>query len=163
MSNFAQNIKAWAAKVKTGEDKVIRASLLNVSSRIIKRTAVGNPELWIYNRGTKEVPDYVDYIAYQGRPEGYVGGQARGNWVATINSIDETWDKGLIDKNGGATIKKLSGAIAQATGNVYYLTNSVPYIMPLEYQGHSTQSPDGMVRVSVLEFKVALRKAINEL
>lgn len=36
-----------------------------------------------------------------------------------------------------------------------YLTNSLPYIVPLEY-GHSSQAPHGMIRVSISEIQAAL-------
>ena len=50
-------------------DKVVRGTLLDLSRRIVLRTPVGNPSLW------------------QGPPPpGYTGGQARGNWQASISS-----------------------------------------------------------------------------
>lgn len=146
MSKFGQDIKKWAEKVKAGEDQVIRSALFQVSGEIIKRTPVGNPALW------QSKP-----------PKGYVGGTARGNWLYSINKINPTHSKKLKDKSGTATLNKLAEGIANATGNVFYLTNSVPYIMRLEYQGWSTQAPAGMVRVSVLEFNEALRKSIAAL
>lgn len=148
MSKFGQDIKKWAEKVKAGENKVIRAALLQTSNSIIRSTPVGKPSLW------QSKP-----------PKGYVGGTARGNWNASIGKIDSTIDKNSIYRRGGAANvqDKLSVAVSKASGNMFYLTNSVPYIMRLEYQGWSTQAPAGMVRVSVLEFHEALRKAIAAL
>lgn len=39
--------------------------------------------------------------------------------------------------------------------SVIFLTNSLPYIVPLEY-GHSQQAPFGMVRVSIAEVQASL-------
>jgi hypothetical protein len=141
VSNFGNNITAWAENAKVGVDQVIRASVLDISGRITKRTPVGNPSLW-------ESP----------APKGYVGGAARGNWNASIGVIDET--KNPSNREGGPTAKKLADAVNRASGNKLYFTNSVPYIFRLEYQQWSTQAPAGMVRVSVLEFNQALKKAI---
>jgi hypothetical protein len=39
--------------------------------------------------------------------------------------------------------------------SVIYLTNSLPYIVPLEY-GHSKQAPYGMLRVSIAEVTASI-------
>ena len=41
--------------------------------------------------------------------------------------------------------------------------NSLPYIRPLEYEGHSKQAPAGMVRVSVTEFQTFVDNAVKAL
>ena len=143
--SFGSDIRKWAEKSKVGVDEVIRASILDVTTSVIKRTPVGNPSLW------KSKP-----------PVGYVGGQARGNWFASINAPTTKSTK-AIDKDGTATILNAQKAIEDAPGNILYITNNLPYIFRLEYQGWSTQAPVGMVRVSVLEFNNALSKAIAEL
>lgn len=76
-------------------------------------------------------------------------GRARGGWQININAIGE-----------GAKVKSKSGDQVIAAGNkrlsavkltdTIYITNSVEYIIPLEF-GHSSQSPQGMVRVTVAE------------
>ena len=138
-------MRKWADKAKVGVDRVIRASALDITTAAIKRTPVGNPTLW------KSKP-----------PVGYVGGQACGNWFASINTPN-TKSTNAIDKDGAATIANAQAAIEDAPGNILYITNNLPYIFRLEYQGWSTQAPVGMVRVSVLEFNNALSKAIGEL
>lgn len=76
-------------------------------------------------------------------------GRARANWQASIDSptsgtTDDT------DKNGAETVSKASAAINNAAGRIFYLTNNLPYIAPLEY-GLSKQHPAGMVRVTIAE------------
>lgn len=146
MSDFGRNIKKWAAKVKKGEDQVIRGAILQVSGMVIKSTPVGNPALWMSKP-----------------PKGYVGGTARGNWMPSINQADMVSNPMIKDKSGVASLKRVAEGVKNATGNVFYLTNSVPYIMRLEYQAWSTQAPAGMVRVNVLKFNEALRKEISTL
>ena len=50
-------------------DEVVRGTLLDLSRRIVLRTPVGNPSLWA-----------------SAPPAGYTGGQAKGNWQASIGS-----------------------------------------------------------------------------
>ena len=83
-------------------------------------------------------------------------GRARGNWQASINTpITSTVPD--TDKSGGATISKGKGAVAQATGKVFYITNNLPYIYPLEFEGHSKQAPHGWVRAAVNRVASAIR------
>jgi hypothetical protein len=45
---------------------------------------------------------------------------------------------------------------ADITGeSIIYITNSLPYIIPLEY-GHSKQAPMGMVRISIAEMMASI-------
>ena len=37
-------------------------------------------------------------------------------------------------------------------GQVAFIVNNLPYAIPLEY-GHSTQAPNGMVRITVERFQ----------
>jgi len=75
-------------------------------------------------------------------------GRARGNWQATINT-PATGIKEETDKQGGATIAAGSNAVSQAVGNVFYITNNLPYIYRLEFEGWSKQAPSGWVRTAI--------------
>ena len=94
-------------------------------------------------------------------------GGAKANWVATIN----TPYNGVVktkDKSGAIAISKAIKTAGNASGNVFYLTNNLPYIRKLEYGGYnegkkiiggfSTQAPAGMVRISMMELKAYVRK-----
>ena len=76
-------------------------------------------------------------------------GRARGNWQCTIGSPftreDDTGD-----------VLKMQNTLPRRAGSVVYLTNNVPYIQKLEYDAHSRQAPNGMVRVSVALFEGVL-------
>lgn len=148
MSTFSDNMRKWAEKSKKGIDQVNRAAILQLSNSVIKRTPVGNPALW-----------------QSSAPAGYIGGTARGNWFASVGAPITQPNLSSISGQGGDqnVQSKLSAAITEATGDVFYLTNNVPYIFRLEYQGWSSQAPTGMVRVSVTEFQQALTKAVAEL
>ena len=126
-------------------DKVVRGTLLDLSRRIVLRTPVGNPSLW------------------QGPPPpGYTGGQARGNWQASIGSPSSGTTEAT-DKSGTATISGIAGDTHQAPGNVWYLTNNLPYIGKLEFDGWSTQAAEGMVRVSLRELDRSIDEQVANL
>jgi hypothetical protein len=126
-------------------DQVVRGTLLDLSRRIVLRTPVGNPSLW------------------QGPPPpGYTGGQARGNWQASIGS-PSSGTTTAIDKTGTPTITSIAGETQNAPGNVWYLTNNLPYISILEHDGWSTQAKEGMVRISLRELDRSIDEQIANL
>ena len=83
---------------------------------------------------------------------GYVGGRFRGNWQFSI----QTPAQGTLDQPdpaGNVTLAKLKLQVEQMTaGQVAFIVNNLPYGIPLEY-GHSTQAPNGMVRITVERFQ----------
>ena len=126
-------------------DKVVRGTLLDLSRRIVLRTPVGNPSLW------------------QGPPPpGYTGGQARGNWQASIGSPASGTTEAT-DRSGTATISGIAGDTHQAPGNVWYLTNNLPYVSTALEYGSSTQAPTGMVRISLRELDQSIDDQISRL
>lgn len=134
--SFSDQIKAFTAKAEKAADMVFRGTALEVLSAVVMRTPVGNPDLWASKP-----------------PPGYTGGTLRGNWQVELNSSA----RGTVDakdKDGTPTIRKGSGKISRAkiTDSIF-ITNNLPYAIPVEY-GHSRlQRPQGMVRVTVLEFR----------
>ena len=114
---------------------------LTLADLIIDKNPVGNSDNWI--RKPKER---------------YVGGRSRGNWQVTVNHPTEQVID-TIDANGTKTKMNAKAVIAtqvtddNAIGSVIYIGNNVPYIIPLE-NGHSkTQTPNGMVKVSLAEVR----------
>ena len=126
-------------------DQVVRGTLLDLSRRIVLRTPVGNPSLWA-----------------SAPPAGYTGGQAKGNWQASIGS-PETGTTSTIDKSGSATLASINGKTQNAPGNVWYLTNNLPYVSTALEYGSSTQAPTGMVRISLRELDQSIDDQISRL
>ena len=126
-------------------DQVVRGTLLDLSRRIVLRTPVGNPSLWA-----------------SAPPAGYTGGQAKGNWQASIGS-PETGTTSTIDKSGAATLASINGKTQNAPGNVWYLTNNLPYVSTALEYGSSTQAPTGMVRISLRELDQSIDDQISRL
>lgn len=84
-------------------------------------------------------------------------GRARGNWQASIGSAAGGEIAGT-DKAGSRTIAKAQPDIEKAPGSVFYITNNLPYIYRLEFEGWSKQAPSGWVRYSVERAKIIASK-----
>lgn len=89
-------------------------------------------------------------------------GRFRANWQVAIGSVPAGTLQ-IDDKAGTATIAKVTATALQVqAGQIITLVNNLAYALPLEY-GHSKQAPNGMVRLTVLEFGGIVNKAANEL
>jgi hypothetical protein len=75
-------------------------------------------------------------------------GRARANWFTSIGNPTDNITEST-DASGSSTIAGSLGAISKAPGNVLWITNNLPYIYRLEFEGWSRQAPAGMVRVTV--------------
>ena len=140
MANNPQKFAAEFAKMlRVAGDKaelVVKKSALQVLSSIEIKSPVGDPDSWA-----------------SPAPPGYTGGQFRANWNLSIDSMDTdtTTDK---DPSGEAAIKRAQGRIeSYQFGDKIFITNSLPYAYRLEYEGWSGQAPQGMVRITALEFE----------
>lgn len=93
----------------------------------------------------------------------YVGGRFRGNWQVSFDTA-LTGELERIDPTGRGSKGDGTAVIKGFTTEVgtIWMMNNLPYAQPLEY-GHSTQSPAGMVRISVLEVQMFITKAVGEL
>ena len=115
---FAADIGAFAQKAGTSLDETVRSVTAELFIGIVKSTPVDT-------------------------------GRAKGNWQVTVGlpasgEIERTDDspRGSVGPEMAATCNNDIGG----AGSVTYLTNNLPYIMPLE-EGHSDQAaPGAMVR-----------------
>lgn len=186
---FALELKEFVNKAKGNAEQVVQKTAIDLLTAIVKRSPVGNPELWERNSGAAEhnaailehnanLRNSPDNLTKSGRlkrglkrkdfkamsaPEGYVGGRFRGNWQVTFDA-PATGETGQIDPKGINTVTTGARVILQfASGKKsIYLVNNVPYAQRLEY-GHSRhQAPNGMVRITIAEFHRMINKAARE-
>mgnify|MGYP007116954551 CR=1 FL=1 len=142
--DISQLITDVAQKYNRGIDEVVTDVAVSLSEKIIDRTPVGKPSEW-------QNPNSA--------PPGYVGGRARANWFPTIGQpSDDTTES----TNQNESASRITGIKEQIAGNVYYLTNNLPYIRRLEYDNWSKQAPRGMVRVTLREALRELKRAISK-
>lgn len=87
-------------------------------------------------------------------------GRAKGNWQTSINEpitsvIDRAGDTEAI-----AELKNVAGG--SIAGKSLWLSNNLPYIRRLEFDGHSSQAPAGMVRINVARIKSIVSNAAKD-
>ena len=138
---FALDISNFVKKAKGNVHAVTRKIVLDVGTRIVYRSPVGDASYW-------ESPP----------PAGYIGGRFRANWQYG-ESVRPQGTLNTIDPKGNATIAKLvAGVKPDAAGKIHWLSNSLPYASRLEY-GWSRQAPSGMIGVTIVEFQSIVRDA----
>lgn len=117
MKKSNNNIGEFILKFPDLPEKVIRGTITDLTSAIIKGTPVDT-------------------------------GRLRGNWMASINRASRKKTT-KVDKGGDTTIAKAIEVLNRfKLGNVFYLSNNLPYVEKIEYGG-SGQAPQGMVRINV--------------
>lgn len=87
-------------------------------------------------------------------------GRAKGNWMSAYGSADTGTSE---SRSGSQAIAALSVKFTVAEvgrNSSIYITNSLPYVQKLEY-GSSKQAPNGMVRISIAEFRDILTREVN--
>lgn len=85
-------------------------------------------------------------------------GRFRNNW-----QIAEGFPNTNTTRTTGDPTHRLQGyAKTVHVGGIVYITNSLPYAIPLEY-GWSKQAPQGMVRVTVRDYEQYITNAVREL
>ena len=189
-STFALDISRFVEKAKGNMETVVKKVAIDMLAGVVVRSPVGNPELWAINkiasnynlevsnynaalrdnpenltkagrlkRG-KKIHDSMDLYA----PPGYVGGRFRANWQVTFNAPAAGEIDG-IDPQGSETIARgtaVLNAFNSEMAKIWFM-NNLPYGYPLEFEGHSSQAPGGMVRITVTEFQAFVNEAVNTL
>ena len=86
-------------------------------------------------------------------------GEARGNWIPAINTIEQSHDENSLDPSGDARAAEAKQvAEKMKLGDVFSLANSTPYILPLEFEAKSGQAPNGFLGITVVEFPLIVRE-----
>ena len=76
-------------------------------------------------------------------------GRARGNWYPSLNAPSNEVDLNSTDKSGSKAVAAINSLVSTVKiGDTFWLTNNLPYILPLE-NGHSKQAPEGMVDINL--------------
>lgn len=144
MANNPQQFVAEFGKLlRVAGDKaemVVKGSALSVLKSIEFKSPVGDPATWS-----------------SPAPAGYTGGQFRANWNLSTVSMDLTTTTNK-DPQGNETIQRAEESLDKyKMGDKIFITNSLPYAFRLEYEGWSNQAPQGMVRITALEFEQYVR------
>jgi hypothetical protein len=152
--SFSADLSKWTKRESDAIHKVVRTVVIEIANRVITRSPVGDPEIWLY----KKDGIYVDYLSYREPPEGYVGGRFRANWQYGFGS-PPTGEIDATDKIGAATKSKIKLTVGLANpSGIHWIANNLPYSERLE-SGWSTQAPQGMVGLTELEFPEIFERA----
>lgn len=180
---FRLSMRNFVEKGKANIDAAVRGVLINIGSRLVARSPVGDRELWAENdlvlqnresfrlfqeeRGKKVSERTLKKHFPTKGPKGYVGGRFRANWQLS-DGAPATGE--LYQKSPPATSfpgpQAVLGDMAanmpvQAAGHKYYFTNNLPYAQRLE-DGWSSQAPAGMVGLVTVEFRPIVEKVVGE-
>lgn len=137
--SWTKNLNVFGDLVGKQHGERIREAALNVMSNVTYATPVGHPDLWKHPA-----------------PPGYVGGTARANWQASLDTAAE----GVVDaqdSDGAPTIDRAKAVIDKAPNfAVIVLANNLPYIRALNYglpegHRHTVQAPLHFVETALEE------------
>jgi len=148
---FSSDIKEFAEKTNRNIEDVRANAAIKIFGDIVKATPVGHSKWWAPVNGKPAKA-----------PPGYTGGRLRGNWQTSLNStIDSTIAN--IDANGSETINKMTAVVAVAKGeDTIFMTNNLPYAVPVEYGHSKKQRPMGMMMVSITGWNNAIKAALQK-
>lgn len=149
----------FAKKTLARADKLIRTVGLSLFSSVIRDTPVGDPDLW---QSTWKDTKGRATTDFNPSLEGYVGGRLRGNWRCSVGEADTSTTGEHDFPTGGAVMRSTEQGCEQANRKkALYLSNSLPYAARIEYDGHSTQAPSGMVRKNAARIKTIIRTQLQ--
>lgn len=132
MSRFALDIERFAKKTGIALDRAVRMIVIEVGSSIIRMTPVDT-------------------------------GRLKGEWQFTIQPATSETGREDKDQAGTATSARLTeDSIEFKAGMVGYITNLMPYAIPIELGHSKIKAPAGMVRITLERFQQIVNKAIQE-
>lgn len=151
---YSLALAAFAKKAGDKADAVVRKVVLEIGTRLVERSPVGDGTLW-------EHPP----------PKGYTGGRFRANWQygnfqgAGI-PVEQQFEKSPpASSYPGAeqTIAAIETKLPTegAAGMRHVLINNLPYAQRLE-DGWSTQAPSGMVGLAIAEYQTIVNQAASD-
>ncbi|HEN3249982.1 TPA: hypothetical protein U5D40_002497 [Yersinia enterocolitica] len=190
-SSFMASINAFIEKGKRNQELVVQKAGIKILNRLVTMSPVGNPDLWATNNTAVSYNDAVfehnedlkkdsANLTKTGRlkkrarvtdsmdvkaPAGYTGGRFRGNWQVglDVQPDGETGRDNNNDPNGNMTMAVGNYMLEQfkVGTKAIYFTNNVPYAYRLEF-GHSSQAPNGMIRITAEDAVKYFTEAANE-
>ena len=93
-------------------------------------------------------------------------GRAINNWFPSIGSPSDATTTAA-DPSGAGSIARAQAMVKDAPGNVFWISNNLPYIYKLEFggyppgpkivNGYSRKAPKGMVRITIDRIQRELR------
>lgn len=126
-------------------EKTINSTVREMVERIIERTPLGDPSLWHYPA-----------------PKNYKPGTLKASWEINTNNSARDFKTGrykrMLQSTSGASIAQQWQGIKLNINTTPTITivNRQPYAWRVEYGSWSTQAPQGMMRITIQEYKTIL-------
>lgn len=140
---FALDLQKFASKVGEQADQVVGEIVIGVARELDMRSPVGDATYWTHPA-----------------PAGYVGGRFRANWQLGVN-VKASGTVQANDTNGTIALPAIiAGLPEEAAGNVFYLSNNLPYAQRIE-DGWSRQAPQGLVGLTAIKFQQIVDQAVE--
>lgn len=162
---WAENVAHRAANTRAADDYDFNVAVRNTVINLTDSNFTKSGKLRKGVRYAKPLTkaERVQNFNVNGLVSGkdYVGGRFRGNWMFSIGAPDNATTDETDPSGRKSTARIVAGAIEFKAGDIAYITNSLPYAIPLEF-GHSKQAPGGMVRVTVARFQQIVLEAIRK-
>lgn len=147
-------LEASVSKMQKGLDRVARKIVIEVGNRLVYKSPVGNPKLWLSLHPVMNIKTQKLTISGK-RPKGYSGGAFRRNWQHGFG----TAPAGELAGTANVARAEIKASVnSSPAAGVHYIVNNLPYGQRLE-NGWSSQSPKGMVKLTALEFPEIVRQA----
>lgn len=89
-------------------------------------------------------------------------GRFKNNWFAGLGAKNLTTTNAVSKSGTGSQARIHASLEAFEIGHKVYITNSLPYAVPLEH-GHSKQAPNGMVGMALQNYTIRLRQRLGQL
>lgn len=84
-------------------------------------------------------------------------GRFKNNWNLAIASINRN-----TNSTDDSNVRANSSILSYKLGETIYISNSLPYAQRLE-DGYSKQAPQGMVKVTLVQYQSFVKKAVKSL
>lgn len=142
---FALDLQKFAENAKEQADQVVGEIVVGVARELDMRSPVGDATYWT-----------------RPAPKGYIGGRFRANWQLGIGQkVNGTVEAN--DLNGTIALPAIMAAVPEeAAGNVYYLSNNLPYAQRIEDGWSSRQAPQGLVGLTAIKFQQIVDEAVGK-
>ncbi len=142
---FALDLQKFAEKAKNNANQVVGDVVIGVARELDARSPIGDAAYWTTPA-----------------PKGYVGGRFRANWQLGIGTKQQG-TVNAVDTNGSVALPAIIAAVPEeAAGNVFYLSNNLPYAQRIE-NGWSRQAPTGLVGLTAIKFQDIVNEAAAKL
>jgi len=149
--SFSGDVSKWTKETKRQHRNIVSTVFIRLATRIISRTPIGDKSLW------SSIPDGMNVLEFS---PNYKPGSLVNNWQAGIGKGDNVLPVNPPNVTAANALGSVKIIAKQAPGKVAFLANPMSYARRIEY-GYSTQAPQGMVRLTVLEFQSIVKEAVR--